>query len=46
MFVCAQTKVASKQARKPAKRRTDQPGGSTDESREFQYTSAANALTY
>lgn len=35
VFVCAQTRMASKQAGKPAERRTDQPGGITDESREF-----------
>lgn len=46
VFVCAQTKVASKQAGKTAERRKEQPGGSADKSREFSYTSAADALTY
>lgn len=46
VFVCALTRVANKQAEKPAERRTSQPGGITDESREFSYTSAADALTY
>lgn len=46
VFVCAQTRVASKQAGKPAERRKEQPEGSTDESREYSYTSAADALTY
>lgn len=46
VFVCAQTRVTSKQAGRPTERRTDQPGGSTDETREFSYTSAADALTY
>ena len=36
----------SKQAGKPTERRTGQPGGITGESREFSYTSAADALTY
>lgn len=35
VFVCAQTKVASKQAGKPAERRKEQPGGSADKTREF-----------
>lgn len=42
VFVCALTRVASRQAGKPAERRTGQPGGSADESREFSYTPAAS----
>lgn len=46
VFVCAMTRVANKQAGKPTKRRTGQPGGNAGETREFSYTSAADALTY